>query len=104
MKNVTVSIDDETHRRARIRAAELGTSAAADAMAIEMIGSQLRGFGQSQMRREIAERIAIEGSRVPLGTIGIPYFSEAWIRQRFPKMWPLIEKIPGAKNAAHRST
>lgn len=26
MKNVTISLDDETHRRARIRAAELGTS------------------------------------------------------------------------------
>lgn len=29
MKNVTVSLDDETHRRARIRAAELGTSLSA---------------------------------------------------------------------------
>lgn len=26
MKNITVSIDEEIHRRARIRAAELGTS------------------------------------------------------------------------------
>ena len=29
MKNITVSIDEETHRRARIRAAELGTSVSA---------------------------------------------------------------------------
>lgn len=29
MKNVTVSLDDETHRKARIRAAELGTSLSA---------------------------------------------------------------------------
>ena len=29
MKNVTIAIDDETHRRARIRAAELGTSLSA---------------------------------------------------------------------------
>jgi plasmid stability protein len=29
MKNITVSIDDELHRRARIRAAELGTSVSA---------------------------------------------------------------------------
>ncbi len=29
MKNVTISIDDETHRKARIRAAELGTSLSA---------------------------------------------------------------------------
>ena len=29
MKNITVSVDEETHRRARIRAAELGTSVSA---------------------------------------------------------------------------
>ena len=29
MKNITVSIDDDTHRQARIRAAELGTSVSA---------------------------------------------------------------------------
>lgn len=29
MKNITVSIDEETHRSARIRAAELGTSVSA---------------------------------------------------------------------------
>ena len=29
MKNITVSIDDETHHRARIRAAELGTTLSA---------------------------------------------------------------------------
>ena len=29
MKNITVSIDEETHRQARIRAAELGTSVSA---------------------------------------------------------------------------
>ena len=29
MKNITVSIDEETHRNARIRAAELGTSVSA---------------------------------------------------------------------------
>lgn len=29
MKNVTVALDDETHRKARIRAAELGTSLSA---------------------------------------------------------------------------
>ena len=29
MKNITVSVDDETHRRARIRAAELETSLSA---------------------------------------------------------------------------
>ena len=29
MKNITVTVDEETHRRARIRAAELGTSVSA---------------------------------------------------------------------------
>lgn len=29
MKNITVSLDDETHRRARVRAAELDTSVSA---------------------------------------------------------------------------
>ena len=29
MKNVTIALDDETHRRARIRAAEMGTSLSA---------------------------------------------------------------------------
>lgn len=29
MKNVTISLDDETHRKARVRAAELGTSLSA---------------------------------------------------------------------------
>jgi plasmid stability protein len=29
MKNITVSVDDDVHRRARIRAAELGTSVSA---------------------------------------------------------------------------
>lgn len=29
MKNITVSVDDETHRQARVRAAELGTSVSA---------------------------------------------------------------------------
>jgi plasmid stability protein len=34
MKNVTVSMDDQLHRRARVRAAELGTS----------LSSVVRGF------------------------------------------------------------
>ena len=29
MKNVTIALDDETHRLARVRAAELGTSLSA---------------------------------------------------------------------------
>lgn len=39
MKNVTIALDDETHRRARIRAAELGTSLSA------MVKAYLEGLG-----------------------------------------------------------
>ena len=38
MKNITVSIDEETHRNARIRAAELGTSVSA------LVRGYLRGL------------------------------------------------------------
>lgn len=40
MKNVTIALDEETHRRARIRAAELGTSLSALVKAyLEQLGS-----------------------------------------------------------------
>lgn len=38
MKNVTIALDDETHRKARIRAAELGTSLSA------LVKQHLRGL------------------------------------------------------------
>lgn len=38
MKNITVSVDHETHRQARIRAAELGTSVSA------LVREYLRGL------------------------------------------------------------
>ena len=38
MKNVTIALDDETHRLARIRAAELGTSLSA------MVKAYLQGI------------------------------------------------------------
>ena len=38
MKNITITIDEETHRRARIRAAELGTSVSA------LVKDYLRGL------------------------------------------------------------
>ena len=40
MKNITVSVDDETYRKARIRAAELDTSVSA--MVREFLGSVTR--------------------------------------------------------------
>lgn len=39
MKNVTIALDDETHRKARIRAAELGTSLSA------LVKDYLQGLG-----------------------------------------------------------
>ena len=40
MKNVTIALDDETHRKARIRAAEQGTSLSA------MVKDYLNGFAE----------------------------------------------------------
>lgn len=42
MKNVTIALDDETHRKARIRAAELGTSLSA------MVKDYLIGVAQGE--------------------------------------------------------
>ena len=42
MKNITVSIDDETHRAARIRAERLGTSIPA------LVQGYLKGFANAQ--------------------------------------------------------
>ena len=42
MKNITVSVDDETHRAARIRAAQLGTS----------VSALLRGYLRSLAREQ----------------------------------------------------
>ena len=39
MKNITVSVDEETHRSARVRAAELGTSVSA------LVRGYLRNLG-----------------------------------------------------------
>jgi hypothetical protein len=41
MKNVTIALDDETYRKARIRAAELGTSLSA------MVKQYLEGQGEA---------------------------------------------------------
>jgi hypothetical protein len=41
MKNVTIALDDETHRNARIRAAELGTSLSA------LVKQYLEGLGNA---------------------------------------------------------
>lgn len=50
MKNITLKIDDDTHRKARLRAAENGTSVSA--MVREILESQEK----EQADHEIAER------------------------------------------------
>ena len=44
MKNITVSVDEETHRSARIRAAELGTSVSA------LVRNYLRSLSRDSFR------------------------------------------------------
>ena len=50
MKNITVSIDEETHRHARIRAAELGTS----------VSALVRGY----LKELVAEPVDVTRTRV----------------------------------------
>ncbi len=52
MRNITVSVDDETHRLARIRAAEMDTSVSA--LVREFLGNLARGqtSGTGTPRRE----------------------------------------------------
>jgi hypothetical protein len=49
MKNVTIAIDDETHRKARIRAAELGTSLSA------MVKDYLNQLADTPQRQGVRE-------------------------------------------------
>lgn len=51
VKNITVSIDEETHRLARVRAAELGTSVAALVrLADQTAASRRLGFMAGQVK------------------------------------------------------
>ena len=51
MKNITIAVDDETHRSARIRAAELGTSLSA------LVKGYLNGLaaGESPVENKVRE-------------------------------------------------
>ncbi len=48
MKNITVSVDEETYRISRIRAAEAGTS----------VSALVRGYLRSLVRERTGERVA----------------------------------------------
>ncbi len=54
MKNITVSVDEETHRLARIRAAELDTSVSALVREFlhRLAGSDVKGTSADEQRAE----------------------------------------------------
>ena len=64
MKNITVSVDDETHRVVQIRAAQLGTSVSAlvrgylSSLAREESDRLQTGFGSELRPRDLDEVIA----------------------------------------------
>ena len=56
MKNITVSIDEHTHRQARIRAAELGTS----------MSALVRTYLNRLVTEPLEEKVTEEESETPL--------------------------------------
>ena len=67
MKNITVSVDDETYRRTRIRAAEAGTSVAAlvRAYLVSLAQGDVAGSGFERLRRlqeDTLQAIAARGA------------------------------------------
>lgn len=64
MKNVTISLDDETHRRARIRAAELGKSLSG--LVRDLVAGDIEGKGASLSEAEFRERLAEIRKQVPV--------------------------------------
>ncbi len=62
MKNITVSVDDETYRRARIKAAEQDTSVSA------LVRAFLTGLAREESEFERLKRLEKEArARVPAG-------------------------------------
>ena len=56
MKNITVSIDERTHRQARVRAAELGTS----------VSALVRTYLNRLVAEPLEEKVTEEESETPL--------------------------------------
>jgi plasmid stability protein len=86
MKNITVSIDDETHRAARIRAAELGTSVSALVKGyLAQIAADRSPTGVVQEERAGFEAAPAAGQKGPEGQ---PYFVDGrwvWTRDGKPR-------------------
>lgn len=59
MKNITVTVDDETYRRARIRAAELDTSVSAlvKRYLVELAGGESEFERLEKLEQTLRERI-----------------------------------------------
>lgn len=59
MKNITVTVDDETYRRARVKAAEQDTSVSAlvRGFLAELAGAESDAERRKREEREIRERI-----------------------------------------------
>ena len=62
MKNITVSVDEETHRLARIRAAELGTS----------VSALVRGCLKTLVRKRVDQTAASRRLGFMAGQIKVP--------------------------------
>ena len=77
MKNVTITLDDETHRNARIRAAEMGTSLSA------MVKEYLQGLAQTPPStgvREVQMSYKSEAAQAAPRSAGPPYFVDGqWV-------------------------
>ncbi|MBX3561905.1 MAG: hypothetical protein KF780_08840 [Sphingomonas sp.] len=65
MKNVTISLDDETHRRARIRAAELGTSLSA--LVRELLVAEAERNEEGLSEADVRARLKELRKQVPAG-------------------------------------
>lgn len=77
MKNVTITLDDETHRAARIRAAEMGTSLSA------MVKEYLQGLAEAPPStgvREMQMSYKPEPAQSAPASAGPPYFVDGkWV-------------------------
>lgn len=69
MKNITVTLDDEIYRRARIRAAELETSVSAlvKRYLVDLAGSETEFERLEKLERELRDRVVAfrAGNRLP---------------------------------------
>lgn len=85
MKNVTIALDDEVHRRARIRAAELGTSLSALVKDyLGTLGSETGPAGPSPGQntgvREMPLSFSVQPSAPIAAPAGPPYFVDGqWV-------------------------